>query len=502
MNRTKRAFLNTVATILQMLVSQIISLVVSRKVLEVYGSDLNGVNAILSNMMEWILLLESGLTTASIVALFRPYVDQDYERCNRILSATKKKFLVIGLIILGCGLALTVVYVPLIKTDVETWDIFLMFTMMSLSTSFSVGFTRKYALLFNVSQSEYINTLITTALNIVGNAAVYIIAISNLNYLYVRLAYLLTTIATGIAVWLIVKKRYKFANYNAVPDNDSIKGTRDVVFQKLTGLIRNSAPLIFISTFVSTTFASVYSVYIFVYGFIRKLVMMVINATQSGIGQLIAQKSTKEVYKVFRVFEYTSTLCVCLLMSVAVPMTMPFVRFYTKNVADVQYVDYWLLFFIASNIFVQAIHIPSGTVINMSGKFKEDRNFQIISISVMLAGIFGFNLIWKTYGLLLGILIAAVVLAVLEIHYARSVIFKESYWDFFKPLIINFAVLVPCVFLQMKLLPEQFTILTFVLYGLALLAFNGIVLAGANYLFERERFVALLKRSKSVFRKG
>ena len=92
MNKTKKTFYNTLATSFQMLIMQVISLVVSRKVLEIYGSDLNGVNAILSNVMDWILLLEGGLTLASNVALFKPFVNKDYDRCNNILSATKIKF--------------------------------------------------------------------------------------------------------------------------------------------------------------------------------------------------------------------------------------------------------------------------------------------------------------------------------------------------------------------------------------------------------------------------
>lgn len=498
MGKTKRALLNTVATMLQMIVAQIVSLFVSRKVLEVYGSDLNGVNAILSNMMEWILLLEGGLTLASNVALFKPYVSGDYDRCNRILSATKKQFERIGLLVLGAGIVLAIVYPFFIKTELPHWDIFLMFTIMSLSTAFSVFYTRKYALMFHVSQSEYINTITTTLLTIVGNAVVYIVALNHWNYLIIRTVYLLTTMATGLIFSVIVKKRYAFTDYKAEPDFSAIKGTKDVVFQKITALLRSSAPMIFISVLISSTFASIYSVYIFIYGFVQKLVMMVINATQSGIGQLIAQKEKHEVYRVYRVFEFASSVAVLWLMSVAIPMTMPFIRFYTHNVTDVNYVDWWLLFFIAGNIVIQVLHIPSGIIINMSGAFKKDKNYQLISSGVMVAAILALSWFFGVYGVLGGIMLSSLVLAVCEIRYARSVFFKESYRDLFKPILLIAAVMIPACWLEICVMPFEFTIPTFCLFGVVLAAVNAVLVFGIVYIFERERTKELMSRLRAT----
>lgn len=494
MGKTKKVLLNTCATMLQMIVAQIISLFVSKKVLEVYGSDLNGVNAILSNVMDWILLLEGGLTLASNVALFRPYISKDYEQCNRILAATKRQFEKIGLLILGAGVILAIVYPYFIKTGIPQWDIFLMFTIMSMSTSFGVAYTRKYALLFNVSQNEYINTLITTIVTILGNIVVYIVALNKVNYLVIRVVYLLTTVLTGIVVSIVVRKKYSFVNYKVTPDYVAIEGTKDVVYQKITTLLRSSAPLIFISVIVSSTFASIYSVYVFIYGFVQKLVMMVINATQSGIGQLIAEKKRNEVYKVYRIFEFASTVAMLWLMSVAIPMTMPFVRFYTHNVTDVNYVDWWLLFFIAGNIMIQVLHIPSGIIINMSGAFKQAKNYQIISCGVMIISILVLSKFWNIYGVLAGIMISSIILALLEIRYTRKVFFEEKYIDLVKPVISIMAIMFPICIFEICSMPYEFSIPSFCVCGVILAVINIICILGIMYIFERERLKELIRR--------
>jgi len=498
MNKTKKTFFNTLATTIQMIVMQLISLLVSRKVLSVYGSDLNGVNAILSNVMDWIMLLEGGLTTASNVALFKPFVNKDYIQCNRILSATKKRFNQIGLLVFICGFGMAIVYPFFINTGIRQLDIFLMFTMMTMSTSFSVFYTRKYALMLNVSQSEYINTILGVAVSIVGNAAIFLVAYLGLNYLWIRVIYLAITVVNGLVVAIVVRQRYKFISFKEEPDFEAIKGTRDVVFQKLTGLLRTSAPLVFISMMVSAMYASVYSVYVFIYGFVRKIILMVVTATQSGIGQLIAERDTDSVYKVFRVFEYTSTLAVFLMMSVAIPMTMPFIRFYTRNVTDINYIDYWILVYMVVDISTQVLHVPSGIVINMSGKFKEDRNFQIVSITVLVVAVLTLGTIMGFYGLLIGIALSSLVLAVQEIHYTRSKIFKKSYWDFFKPILVNTGFLIIPVAFEMRGIPQELNLILFGISGIALVICNTLVLLAGNYIFERERLMSLVSRVKSI----
>lgn len=116
--------------------------------LEIYGADYHGLNAVLSNIMMWILMLEGGLTTASTVAMYKPYMAKDYDRCNEILSASRIKYWQIGGLIFLVGVGVAFIYPFCIKTPVPYWDVCLMFCIMTLSTSFSVFFTRRFAIVY------------------------------------------------------------------------------------------------------------------------------------------------------------------------------------------------------------------------------------------------------------------------------------------------------------------------------------------------------------------
>lgn len=501
MNRTKKVLYNTLTAALNMVVHQIISLIVSIKVLEVYGADYHGLNSILSNVMIWVLLLESGLTTASTVALYKPYMSKDYDRCNEILAASKKQFHKIGGLIFLVGLGVAIFYPLFLTTDIPYWDICLMFAIMSLSTSFGVFFTRRFAVLYSVTQNEFINQLIAILYSILGNALIYVLAVQHAHYLWVRTVYLGITVATGITVALLIKKKYPFINYNVKPDFSAIKGTKDVVVQKLTSVIRTSAPALFISVFDSTVAASVYAVNMYGYNFVRTIMSNVLTATQSGIGQVVAEKNQEGIYKVFRSFEYAMTTILLWLMSSAIAVTIPFINFYTRNVEGIEYISYFLWLIIPLNYSIQVLHLPSGVIINMHARFKEDKNFQIISIVVMLItmGIAGY--LYGLNGIMVGVTAGSLTLGVQELSFARKKIMHQGFGDFFRPLLLDLCVLLPLLAVEFFLIPQKLTLAWFFLTGLTVVLVHGAALFAVNWMFERERLQELIHRFSKIFRK-
>ena len=54
---------------------------------------------------------------------------------------------------------------------------------------------------------------------------------------------------------------------------------------------------------------------------------------------------------------------------------MPFIKFYTKNVHDVNYINWTYLYLFTGITLVKITHIPSGIVMLMSGAFKKSKNF-------------------------------------------------------------------------------------------------------------------------------
>lgn len=498
MSRSKKVVYNTLTAALNMVVMQVVSLVVSVKVLEVYGADFHGLNSILSNLMIWVLLLEGGLTTATTVALYKPYIQGNKDRCNNIISASRIQFERIGLLIFMVGAIIAFVYPLIINSDIPYWDICLMFLIMSFSTAFGVYYTRKYAVMYSVTQNEYVQQLVSIAISVLGSVAIYVIAICGAHYLWVRTVYMITAIITGITIAIIIKRKYKHISYREKPDKDSIKGTKHVVAQKLTAVVRTSAPSIFISIFDTTVAASIYAVNMYGYNFVRSIMGNVLNSTQSGIGQVVAEKDEEGIYNVFRSFEYVMITIVVWLMGSAMAVMIPFVNIYTHKVKDVDYISYFLWIFLPLNYAIQVVHLPSGVIINMNAKFKEDRDFQIWSMVFMIVTMIVGGWLWGLNGIVFGATVGSIMLAVQEIRFARKHLLHRNYADFFRPLAVDILTMAPLVALEYFLIPKELSIPVFFVYGVGVLIINGLALIGVNKIFERERMKGLYHRFAKI----
>ena len=101
------------------------------------------------------------------------------------------------------------------------------------------------------------------------------------------------------------------------------------------------------------------------------------------------------------------------------------------------------------------LHIPSGIIINMNAKFKEDRNFQIASSVVMLIGMMILGYFFKLEGIMLGITLGSLTLGVCEVYYTRNRIFHLGYIDYFKPILIDLIVLIPAILIECKFFKDK-----------------------------------------------
>jgi O-antigen/teichoic acid export membrane protein len=504
-SKTKKSFYNILASLLEVIVTQVITLVVSRKVLSVYGSDINGVNAVFTNTLVWLMLIEGGFTFASSVALFKAFAKKDLDDVNKILSATKSVLNKIGLYVGLGGIALAIVAPFFIKTKLSYEVMLYMFLLMAFGAFFGLSYTRKYALMFSVKQEEYFKIYISIIISVVINAIIYFVATKEIDYIWVRIIFAIGVVLTGILTYYIVKKRYPFISYNEEPDFTAIKGTKDMVFNKFASLVNSSIPLIYIASVVGASFASVYAVYMIVFGFITKLSMMVANAVQNGFGQMIAEKTPSEVYQKFKVFEYILIFMAFLLISISTPLTMPFIKFYTKNVHDVNYVNWDYLYLFTGISLVRIIHNPSGITMLMSGAFKTSKKIQINALIILILGMIVGGYFWEVTGILAAILLSAIVLAVQEIVYTRRHYFKIGFRNLYKILFVFVITTSAIIYVELFFISLQLTFFEILFFAAVLAIINFSIFVIVTFVFFNEfykEFLVLIKSLISINNKN
>ena len=83
---------NMSLSLIARVITLVTGLIIQREILLAFGSVLNGLTSSISQVMSYLILLEAGLGTASIQALYAPLANDDWDKVSGILSATRIQY--------------------------------------------------------------------------------------------------------------------------------------------------------------------------------------------------------------------------------------------------------------------------------------------------------------------------------------------------------------------------------------------------------------------------
>ena len=294
-SKSAKSFLNAFFAFLKMFLVSVFGLIVTKLYLKAYGSDFNGLSSSASQFLSTIMLLEGGVTIASNVALFKPFEEKDYQTINSIMSATKKKFVKMSLILLAVGLIAAVVYSFFIGSDLDYWLI-LLYLLLTVVTAFlNICISMKYRVVLQTDQKEYIISIATMIPTIIGYLAIIVLVSKGFSAFYVPIVIFVYYLAEYLIIAIYTRKKYPYIDYNNVPGYSLVKGSGDIFILKITSALFASFPIIFLS-FFSTTLASIYAIYNMVFNVIRNAISVFSQAPRLSFGAIFLAriKTTKK----------------------------------------------------------------------------------------------------------------------------------------------------------------------------------------------------------------
>lgn len=452
-NRNINTLLNAFSALILTLINGLLGIVVTRLIIGYYGSDFNGLNSTANQIINVLLVIEGGFTLASNVVLFSPYGENNYALVNNILYVTRKKFHVIGFIFSAVGLLVSILYSFLINSELPQFLVFSVIIMAVIPSAFNLFFATTYRVLLQTMQKEYIINFTNVITIGFGHICTIVLILFGGSVWLVRVVTMLFGILNSLLLIIYVKKTCPFLqirnnNYEVI-----IPGTRDVMIQKITGIIYSAAPIVFLSISPSggTILASIYAVYNNVFNMVKSLLRSLIDAPRLSIGQMLSENEKDLIWPVFYLYEFVAILAVFVACVTAYVLVLPFISVYTRGIADANYYDGVIALMMVLIAVFEIIHIPSGHLINMAGKFKISMYFQAIACIILVLSMTLGVIFWGIYGLMASVLIVAILLAVLEIGYVHMVFFRNHIVDFFKMITPYYVVGVVLCILEKRL---------------------------------------------------
>lgn len=398
-------------------ISVILGLIFSKLLLLNYGSEMNGFISSITQFVSFFTILEGGFTTAAIVSIYQPLLNKKYDEVNDILYTAKVKYLRIGTIISILVLLLGSIYLLFIEIQLPYLHSFILIIICLLQTFLSISIESKYNILFSGDNKEYIITFLKLIARLIGWIISIVFIILKFNIILVYSTYLITSILNIVLIRKKEQKDYTFVKYNGKNVPEKIKGTNDLMLQKIANTVFNSTDIILISIIINFAMASVYSVYNLIYRSITQITRSFVASPFNSLGQLLnsSDKNHKKIIEISTIYDQFCVTVVTIILTITAICTIPFIKLYIDGVVDINYIDSYLVLLFFSNSFFQLNNQSSSSIINAAGNFKYQNKICVLSaiinivLSIILAKYIGI------YGILLGSLVSYVIIMIYNV---------------------------------------------------------------------------------------
>lgn len=457
--RTKKSILNMLMAISLNIVNVFIGLI-ARKVFLLYlNTEYLGLNALFTNIVSTLSIIEMGIGTSIIYHLYQPIYEKDKERINSLLNFYKWAYRFIAVIVFLIGMLI----VPFLSRIVGTIDIevnyYIIYFMFLADVICSYLLSYKRSIL-NANQENYLIQLIHVLYIVFLNFTQILILMLTKNFYLYQASRVIFRLLENVVISVLANKKYPFIKESSKKLD---KCTIHDIFTKVKGLLWHrigltalqSSDSIIISSILGLIDVAFYSNYKLIINALLSLINGMFGSLNASIGSFLIEHKGKRksfyrnlVFSNFWIATFTTTCFICCIND--------FIKIWIGEEYVLSFVFILLFSFY---YFLRAMDFSSGTFKEAAGIFYEDRFIPMIQLfvniffSVILGIFFGLN------GVLVGTVISEMIPHIFEYskYVYRDLIqgsYKEyfyMYFDFFISLFcIIFITYTICEMTQLK----------------------------------------------------
>lgn len=435
--RSKRAVLNIVVSLLCQFFTLICGLIVPQLLIDHYGSEAYGATASIAQFLAYISLLEGGIGGVARAALYKPLAKGDKKTISKIIAEIKKFFRVIAYIFIVYTLILACSFKTISHIECYDWiTSFFLVIAISVSTvaQYFVGIS--YATLIQAAQRAYITDVINISTMILNTILVLCLVNFGSSLVIVKFVSGFVYVLRPLLMYVYVKKEFELPK----SDNDG----KIYLTQKWDGLGQHIAFFLYSNTDIAVLTVlsnlktvSVYSVYYMVIVQIDNIVASFSSGMEALFGDMLAKKEMEKLNRTFEYYETLLSVIALILFSIAALLIVPFVKLYTKNISDVNYIQPFFACTLIIAYLITAVRRPYHNMVIAAGHFRQTQfaayGEAIINVVISVLFVSRFGLI----GVAVGTLVATLFRLLYYVGYLSSHICFRRIGLFIKRTVTN-----------------------------------------------------------------
>ncbi len=497
--KTKRSALNFVSDVIPLLIISILGIFKLKLFIQILGDETLGLYQLFSQIMVYVALVDGGLTSAVLYSLYKPNANNDENKMSEILSAAKKAFSFIGMIVFFVAFVVSFFIQYFIKDfSFNIWYIRLLFMLFSLSNVVSYFFV-PYQVLLEVKEKKYLVNICLQTGQILLSVLEIIMLLNGMSFIKILIMHAIVKLISNIAVYFFCKKNVDNVTFTSQDKDYSFKNNiKHLLVHKVNGLIGSNIDIVIISSFLGLEYVAIYSVY----NYIINMIKTIVGKLSSSIVAIIGNKNAENVEEGYKVYQEMNSLLFFVAIIICVPLVLAINSF-----IDIWYegtINTSLLIAVSfvSLLYVFIIKLSSTTFVTSAGLFKETEKCAFLDMSINLV----LSLILVNYLGIAGVILATTFSTFISEYMLKTIVlfknnFKKEAKYFFLNNIKYFILTMVALFIGYIVISNIIipTILNWFLIFVIYTLLNTFLVLGCFYLFKDLNF---LKRIKYLLRRA
>lgn len=449
MQNSKKGAANILTAVLSQVFTLALGIVIPRLVLINLGSEANGLMNSINTVLTYVSLLEAGVGTASMVALYTPVALGDKQQINAILAATDIFYRRTGRWYFVAVVIMTAVFPLSIKSTLPAWQIMAVTFLSGMPGVISYYFQGKYQILLRAEGKSYVLTTLTTIIHTCTSISKIVLLICGCDIVILQCMYMTFSLIQVVFILSYIKKHYGWINLRVEPDFKAISQSKNVLVHQISTLIFTNTDTLILTYCCGLKTVSVYGMYTLLFGMISTAIGN-FGGANFVLGQTYDTDRPRflrllDVYEIFNMVLTFSLFCI------ANMFILPFMELYTSGVADISYVDNYLPYLFIATYLLSNGRTSSIQVINYAGHFRLTQWRSVlesaINVIVSLVCVFKFGI----YGVLLGTIAALLYRTNDMIIYANKKILHRSPWKTYRRWLVNLVLFIMVTVISKRL---------------------------------------------------
>lgn len=441
-NRQKRAKMNIIVSLCCQILTVACGLITPRLMLGAYGSEAYGMCSSITQFLGYIALLEGGIGGVARAALYKPLAENNTKEMSAIVCEIKRFFRIVAYIFVIYVLIIACSFKYISKTEyMDYTSTFLLVLAISISTfgQYFVGIS--YAVFLQAAQRVYITNLLSISLTVMNTIAMVMLISLGSNLIQVKLLSSCIYLIKPIILWIYVKRKYKL--------NSKEKTEKKYLTQKWSGLsqhiayfLHSNTDVVVLTLFSNLTSVAIYSVYNMVSSSITNLTMSFTSGMEAVFGDMLSKNEKKELDDSFEKYEMIISIVTVLLFSITSVLIVPFVRIYTMDIKDANYITPVFAILLVFSAALYCFRLPYHAVVVAAGHFKQTQwaayGEALINIGLSIILVRKFDLI----GVAVATVIATGFRFVYYVQYLSNNILFRKKKIFLKRMMVNIFIFI------------------------------------------------------------